>query len=506
LAQEKRLLTVNKQVFLISILVILSSLVIAFLVHRQDALPVLGAVMLLGALTLMFVWPEIATLLVAFVLYSNLAAVAIRYHAVPTFLAGAVGLPLAIPLANYLILRRERLRIDRVFALMLVFLLVLIASSFFAKDMGMAEKRIGTFVLEGLVLYLLIINVIRSLTTLRRVVWTVILVGSLLGAMSFYQALTHSYGQQFGGLAYRDLKFEIAKGTTTDETGTGTLAKARLADRAQGPLGDPNYYAQIMLIVLPLALFRFWNESSRWLRAFAAVASGFILCGVLLSYSRGAFLTLVLLIFILMFMRYVRPFQVVVFVLFLVILIALFVPNYQQRMETILGGKGLFFKDAAVRPDYVTRSRATEMRAAFAVFADHPLLGVGPGQYAPFYSVSYQLKPEVAVVHIPKTRRAHNLYLEMAAETGLIGLTIFMSIILVVLYGLLRARRGWAHRRPDLCNIATALGLSIIAYLGTSVFLQLAYERYHWFLLAVAGAALHIFRSEEHIERQKLEA
>ncbi|MEK7727844.1 MAG: hypothetical protein AAB354_05480, partial [candidate division KSB1 bacterium] len=35
-------------------------------------------------------------------------------------------------------------------------------------------------------------------------------------------------------------------------------------------------------------------------------------------------------------------------------------------------------------------------------------------------------------------------------------------------------------------------GLSLVCYLGTALFLHLSYQRYYWFLLALAGAALQI--------------
>src|SRR3990170_4781404 len=53
----------------LSLLILLTSL--------YDALPVLGTTIFFGALLLMFVMPEIATLVVAFVLYSNLAIVGV---------------------------------------------------------------------------------------------------------------------------------------------------------------------------------------------------------------------------------------------------------------------------------------------------------------------------------------------------------------------------------------------------------------------------------------------
>jgi len=208
---QERLLALSpyRRLLVVGLPLILLLPALAVLVHKYDAPLVLGAALLLAAAGLLLIWPEIATLAVILVLYSNGAALAVLNYGVPKFAAAGFTLLLAIPLFNYLIVRREKLRIDWVLRMLLVFLLVLLASSLSAKDPALAADRIATFVLEGLVLYLLIVNVIRTQATMKRVIWVVLLVGGLLGALSLYQAVTGSYQQQFGGLAQRNLRFEL---------------------------------------------------------------------------------------------------------------------------------------------------------------------------------------------------------------------------------------------------------------------------------------------------------
>ena len=63
-----------------------------------------------------------------------------------------------------------------------------------------------------------------------------------------------------------------------------------------GPIGEKNRYAQIMLVLFPLAIFRFWQEKNRWLKLAAGVVMVCILSGVILTVSRGAFLGLVVVL------------------------------------------------------------------------------------------------------------------------------------------------------------------------------------------------------------------
>jgi hypothetical protein len=463
-------------------------------------LPLVLAAAVAVPLVAMAFWKTEAIALAAlFALYINLPVVVKQSPALFKLLSLSLYLLLCVPLAIYLFGRREKLRVDHVFLLMVVFLVAALVSSFFAKDMSFALEWIATFFLEGVVLYFLIINLVRNFGMLKKAIWVLMLGGSLLGSLSLYQELTHSYENKFYGLAQRN----VEEGTGEDDAAEGgglvrTRTEVNLANRASGPLGGPNRYAQIMLMLLPLALFTFWRERARRVRLAAGLATLLILSGILLSYSRGAFVNLVLLLALLTFMRYVQPSRILVMVLVLVPVVAIVSPGYLVRMESILGVEGVFSESPARQPDAVTRGRLTEMLAAFMTFLDNPVFGVGPGQYAPFYSVEYMQDPEIALRGITKTRRAHILYFELAAETGLIGLGVFMTMAFLVLRRLLQQRRYWTATRPDFANIATALFLGVVAYLGTAIFLQLAYQRYYWLLLGLAGAALRIFSHANH--------
>jgi O-antigen ligase len=81
------------------------------------------------------------------------------------------------------------------------------------------------------------------------------------------------------------------------------------------------------------------------------------------------------------------------------------------------------------------------------------------------------------------------MYLEIAAENGLVGLTFFLSAVVVTLRDLSRARRRWLHTRPDDANLASAFLLVIVAYLSTAIFLHLSYARYFWLMFGLATVA-----------------
>jgi O-antigen ligase len=459
--------------------------VIYFASKGQIVLLLAGGVALAASYGL-FRSPELATLVFAFVLYTNMPVVGVQVHGVPTIVAAASSLLLVLPLANYLIRRRERLFADRAFLLILVYFVAFIAAALFAKDMTIAFNEIGNFLLEGLVLYYLLINVIRELPTLKRTIWTLLLAGGFLGGLSLFQEMTRTYDNSYGGFAQKNEDLDM------DQVNFEEYGGSR---RAGGPFGKENRYAQIMVVIFPLALCMFYIAPSRKLKFLALAAAGLILGGIVLTFSRGAFVTLAAMMVIIVFLRYVRPVQALGGAALLVLAIIVALPEYVERVSTVGNLSNLASRgDGAIEADGSLRGRFAQNIAAIVVFLEHPILGVGPGQFAKFYSKKYG--NEVGTKRLISNRRAHNLYLEIAADMGIIGLTAFMMIPLFIVRQLWQLRRRLRTIRPDLAHLATAILLGIFGYFGTATFLQLSYQRYYWFLIALAGAAIRILGVE----------
>lgn len=477
-------------------LFLLAVLFLMFVVTKTDVIIMLALVLVIFLVVALFYWPEPGTIIVIFVIYTNLAVVAYKFHGLPQIVAASVSLVLCVPLVVYWFLRREPFLVDYPWLLMIVFLGSLCASLLAAKDIALGLDWILTFVLEGLAMYLLILNVVRKYSTLRSVIWSLLIAGGLLGSLSLIQEATHSYKNNFGGLAQRNLKnWEDGKPSAAAKF-LGGEEKIRVANRAGGPFGGANRYAQIMVVLLPLGLFRIIDEKKGTLKFAAFALTLLILTGVLLTYSRGAFITLFVLVLLAIVFRYFKFYQVILAATVLLLVVGVASPGYFTRMESILNATALFSNDASIKADGATRGRVTEMLAAFNAFLDYPIVGVGPGQYTKYYSVEYMSNPEIAFKDIKKTRRAHTLYFELMAETGFLGLATFMSIVLYILFRLWLLRQRFRKTRPELANIATAFWMSIVAYLVSAVFLQLAYQRYYWLLLALAGAAIQILSTE----------
>jgi O-antigen ligase len=422
--------------------------------------------------------PDAAALLVVGLIYSNAPVVMVSFHDLPVALAAAVPAILAAPLAYDLLVRRQPIVVTPALPWIVGYFVVEVLATIFARDIIGATSGLQTIAIEGIALYVLLTNTIRTPAILRGVVWTLLAVGAVVASISVYQYLTGTFGNNYFGFAQTE-------SSVTGLTSTGV-------ERLAGPIGEKNRYAQIMLMLVPIGFMAFVAERRWILRAAALVSAGLCAMAMALTFSRGAAVAAGVVLLAMVVLRYIRLRYLVAAVgIAAVVLVA--VPQYADRVLT-LGSVSALFSDEAVgsSADNSLLSRATENLTAINVFADHPLVGVGPGQFSEYYR---QYSDEIGLSVRAQDREAHNLYLGLAAEAGAIGLGAFLVAVVVSLVGLARARRAALATRPDLAALATGFLLSIVAYLASGVFLHLSYARYFWMMLALAGVAAIVVRA-----------
>jgi O-antigen ligase len=396
----------------------------------------------------------------------------VRQHQVPSLLQ-----LLAVPLLLSAWLRRrgEALRpLGRPLTLALgLYALVLIASTVLARDTALADERVEDN-LKALAVYLLVVLLAWSLPRIRRGVWTLLASGSLLGAVVLAQALAGDFKNEYLGLGR--IKYAQIY---------GDVFEPRLA----GPLGDPNFFAQALVILVPLALVMAAEARRIWARAAALAAAGLVTAAVVLTYSRGGAVALACVLALSLLARSARLKHLAVGAALIVLLAALLPATFARRLETIaevLPGQG-----DVLRPDSSFEQRRLLTRVAWQIFLDHPLLGVGAGNYTLHFdeyaqdvgSLSREYE-ELGEQHYP-----HNFYLEIAAETGLVGLGAFGAAVAACFAALRRARRAsLARGDTPTAALARAFQIAVVGYLLSSLFLHGHHIRYLWLLFGFAAA------------------
>jgi len=461
----------------------LVSLVVGFLVTRQpdllhfdvrfDALQLVCAATLLALCVVILRHPGAGlSLLVAFV-FLNLSQVLVRFHSLPSVLQ---FITLALVATAWL--KRDpgisaRWLNPLVLAL-LSYTAVVFVSTAHARDRTLADES-AVEALKAFVLFSLIVALTVNRGRLRAAFWTVAASAAFLSALGVWQVSMGAYDQQFGGLA-RVKHAHLYDG----------IFEARIA----GPLGDPNFFAQSLLLAFPLALY-LWHAERSWPKRVVALGlAGLSASAVALTYSRGAALTLAAILALWLWDR--KPsWRTLAGGAVLLALAATFVPSvlYSRlatMREIVPGDHDL------VHPDSSFAKRRFLLLGAWGIFQDHPLAGVGAGNFTVYFE-EYADEVGFAAVEYddPEQRSyAHNLYLEIASETGLIGLIVFGAVVAWSFRLASAARRRFVEARDVyLASLTRGLQVSLAGYLVSSLFLHGHHLRYLWLLFALIAAA-----------------
>lgn len=419
----------------------------------------------------------LGTCLFVFLLYTNALVLANTHHGMPQSVMSVSYLLLVFPLVAGSVVRREPVVADAALGLALLHTGVMCIAGMFALNPAATVAPITNFVTEGLVLFFLIANAIRTSTALRWVIWVLVASAAVLSSLSVWQEVTGSYDNELGG--FTQTNEEAMK------VGEDVYGKI-MRDRLGGPLGSPNRYAQNLAFVLPLGILLALRGQTRRQRILAAGATALTGAAIALTFSRGTALAVAVLLLVMLWLRVLRARHVVGLLVAGVVIVGVVAPHYFTRVASLGAIEGLV-SEGGEDPDGAILGRATSNLAAVKVFLENPVVGVGPLQYFQQYSQEYA--NDLDMRFFKGRRRAHSLYLELLADTGALGLGTFLAVPLVIGRSLWKTSARLRRSRPDLADLGRALVLGLLAYFITATFLHLSYHRYLWMLMGIASAA-----------------
>ena len=254
---------------------------------------------------------------------------------------------------------------------------------------------------------------------------------------------------------------------------------ARISGLGQS-LKNPNDVACVLALMAPLSVIcallqRGWK---RWL-LFACV--GVTIVAIMFTYSRSGFLALIASCGLLIW-KATRGRRAKTLLPVAILAAVLFVAapgKYMNRLSTILHPE--------TDPTGSAQEREQHMLRAAELAIRRPIVGVGMGNFH---------------IYAIKEMRAHNAYLETAAELGVVGLIAFLIIILAPLRSLRRIERETAADGPwpdrGKCIVSACLQASFVAFVIYAFFGSIQYDSYLYSLVAFAVTFRRIHIAEIH--------
>lgn len=241
--------------------------------------------------------------------------------------------------------------------------------------------------------------------------------------------------------------------------------------RAFGTFGQPNPYGGFMGLIAPLAVMQCYGWSLRLIEhrkrgwswqmviiwAFYTAAAFIIIAGLFASWSRGAWLAFVVSIAVLAFALPQKTWKslLAAAVIAAAVILLWFSGRLPQSVvQRIASSTEEFFafddmRGVDITPEnYAVVERLAHWQAALNMLQDHPWLGVGFGHYEIAYDRYRLMNWDEPLGH------AHNYYLNILAESGIIGLLSYL---------LFWGQSAWltwrARQHPDPLARAAAIGL-----------------------------------------------
>jgi probable O-glycosylation ligase (exosortase A-associated) len=233
-----------------------------------------------------------------------------------------------------------------------------------------------------------------------------------------------------------------------------------------------------MNMVLPLLLLLSRHEKRWWIKRGLQVTFGFTIVAVLITYSRGALLGLLIVVPLIVLRTRARflvlPLAFAGYIFAQPLAQAIMPERWLDRMGTI----------SEYEQDLSARMRLNSWYTAWRIGLDHPFFGRG---FRPFTLEIYlRYSPDE---QLNTTQDAHSIYFQVLAEHGFLGLGLYVALILSTLLSL-RGTMRQARGKPHLAFIGDAarmLQVSVIAYCTTGAFLSMSYFDLFYHLVAIAA-------------------
>lgn len=330
--------------------------------------------------------------------------------------------------------------------------LIALATIPIAKDPGLAWEKFNDPFIKAVVIFIVLVNVVRTRKRLMGMMWLSFGIGVYLG----FSAL--------------DLYMK----------GEFTVEEYRVAVDVGGMFGNPNEMAMHFVMMTPIAIalgIAARSSAMRWV--YFAMAALFVAANMV-TFSRGGFLGLLACSAVLAW-KLGRKYRLNVTIASIVvggIAIVAAPGNYGIRMLSIFV-PGL---DAVGSSD----QRKELLERSLLVTARNPW-GIGIGNF-----------PIVGVRNL----QSHNAFTQVSAELGILGLIAYLVFMISPFRKLGAIERTLFEASDHSWFYYLAIGLqaSIIGYLVSSFFASVAYNWFIYYLIAYAVAFRRIYSLEKGLK------
>jgi O-antigen ligase len=247
-------------------------------------------------------------------------------------------------------------------------------------------------------------------------------------------------------------------------------------EAAEGLLGDNNSFAISMVASLGPAIFLGVSAERLWQKGLAFGSAALIMHTVLLTYSRGGILAMMITGVIVLITMPKRPSYLLGVLVVAALAVRFTGPELAERFKTTFA--------AAEERDASARSRLDLWRDCLTLMGESPLVGVGP---AHFPRVSFRFG-------WTKGKQAHSTWMQLGAETGIPTLMALLGFFTyAALCGL---RLAWRYRQHEIGVYGLYTFSGLVGYMIAAQFVSIEGLEVPFYVALVTATALKLQSSE----------
>lgn len=257
-----------------------------------------------------------------------------------------------------------------------------------------------------------------------------------------------------------------------------------IADRASSTFTNPLFLALFLCMTVPFCTYCLFCFHGTGKKIFAGACLLLSVGGIAVSYSRGPYLAVCIVFFVLLFYGKKYAWKLLCAGGMLLAGLSVVAGGVFRRLLTLFSGK-----------DISVNTRSDIWEACFEMLRGHWLFGYGTG-------VGNVRRMLHDTYHI-RQPHAHNLFLQILLENGLVGLVLFGAILVLFVYNVYRlAKKGGKCR-----IMAVTLLASLAGFCGCSmtdyVFYGMKPLCYLLMLIALSECAVRVFGTERTVRAEE---
>lgn len=260
---------------------------------------------------------------------------------------------------------------------------------------------------------------------------------------------------------------------------------------------DPNDMALGMIILIPFLYFALFLRENFIFKILRLAIIGIFFWAMVLTQSRGGFVGMLAMLLVLWWRSKTKVQLAILGIVLLMVGWHLAPQSYRDRMMTIK-----IDSEAMSENDKAAISRLDAWKAGFSMMT-HRFFGVGAGNFGEGFA---QYRPEGSIGSLGVRRVAHNMFIEVGGETGILGFMVFCLFIVSALNSLNKSKR-WLlktssfEEREDLIFLSDSVFVSLIGYCAAGMFLS---QNYNFLLYYLVGFSIVLERLVNKHEPESL--